>query len=337
MCIRDSDDTKLDLAAVTGVSVSARDYEGELTVKIGKVDFVNFNELLDSIGIVFYDSCNVPSTIFHGVVEGEKGGAYKLSNDVDPCEYTHKQLPSWAQRFGALGETFSLNASSRKNLDVALRVKFSGNYARLQLGLTSYSSDGSYADQNWRINFTQDDSIYDFSDGEWHTISSADEEDEDAWSFGGDNVCDLTRLLNMRLLGFRNPVTGPANTGSVLVDYMMITDRTRYEGMDNLYLYATADADGSGYVCYYDTTGGDDPIESNPTESDPTESDPAESNPAESNPAESDPTESNPAESDPTESDPAESNPDTGAALPLTAFVLLTAAAGAVVCCRKKK
>ena len=94
---------KTDLSAVTGVSLTAAGLDADVSVAIGKVDFVNFAELLDRVGIVFFDSANISSTIFHGVVEGEHGGAYRLGSDVDPCEYVHKDMPEWSRRFGAPG------------------------------------------------------------------------------------------------------------------------------------------------------------------------------------------------------------------------------------------
>lgn len=312
-----------DLSAVTGVSLTASGLDKDVTVTIGKVDFVNFAELLDSVGIVFFDSANISSTIFHGVVEGEHGGAYLLNSDVDPCEYVHKDLPEWCRRFGAPGDSFSFNAASRKRLNVEFRIKLQGEYDNFGLQLCSFVSDGSYADQTWDITFYPDDSLKDLTKG-WVTVSSADEDDADAWRVGGSNICDLKHLLTMRILGGR----GAGNTGSVLIDYVKITDSDRYEGLDNLYLYGTADMDGQNFVSPFEK-------KEEPPESD--ESDESSDNkPAESG----DPSGDTPAESNdkPAESgDEPGGNPDTGAVLPVAALLLTALSAGAVTVSRRRR
>lgn len=328
---------KTDLSAVTGVSLTAAGLDADVTVTIGKVDFVNFAELLDRVGIVFFDSANISSTLFHGVVEGEHGGAYRLGNDVDPCEYVHKDLPEWSRRFGAPGETFSFNAASRKRLNVEFRIKLEGVYDRFFMQMTSFVADGSYADQTWGITFFTRDSAKDLSNG-WVTVSSADEDDADAWHVGGDNICDLSRLLNMRILGFRNGNNESGNQGSVLIDYMMITDSDRYEGLDNLYLYGTADMDGQNFVSPFEK---EDPPESDESDEsgESSGSTPAESSEP-SGDASADSSDETPAESDgkPAESgDASENNPDTGAALPLAALLLTAVSAGAVTVSRRRK
>ena len=328
---------KTDLAAVTGVSLTAAGLDADVSVAIGKVDFVNFAELLDRVGIVFFDSANISSTIFHGVVEGEHGGAYRLGSDVDPCEYVHKDLPEWSRRFGAPGEKFSFNAASRKRLNVEFRIKLEGSYNRFSLEMCSFVSDGSYAAQTWGITFRPGDSLKDFSNG-WITVSSADEDDADAWRVGGANICDLTRLLNMRILGFRNGDGESGNQGSVLIDYMMITDSDRYEGLDNLYLYGTADMDGQNFVSPFEK---EEPPESDGSDEsgESSGSTPAESGEP-SGDTSADSSDETPAESDgkPAESgDASDDNPDTGAALPLAALLLTAVSAGAVTVSRRRK
>ncbi len=325
---------KTDLSAVTGVSLTAAGLDADVTVTIGKVDFVNFAELLDRVGIVFFDSANISSTIFHGVVEGEHGGAYRLGSDVDPCEYVHKDMPEWCRRFGAPGETFSFNAASRKRLNVEFRIKLEGSYNRFSLEMCSFTSDGSYADQTWGITFRPGDSLKDLSNG-WVTVSSADEDDADAWRVGGSNICELSRLLNMRILGFRNGDGESGNQGSVLIDYMMITDSDRYEGLDNLYLYGTADMDGQNFVSPFEK---EDPPESD--ESDES-GESSGSTPAESGEPSGDASADS---SDDTSGDLSDesgntpgSNPDTGAALPLAALLLTAVSAGAVTVSRRRK
>mgnify|MGYP004648306243 FL=1 len=321
---------KTDLAAVTGVSLTAAGLDADVSVAIGKVDFVNFAELLDRVGIVFFDSANISSTLFHGVVEGEHGGAYRLGSDVDPCEYVHKDMPEWCRRFGAPGETFSFNAASRKRLNVEFRIKLEGVYDRICMQMTSFVADGSYADQTWGITFFTRDSAKDLSNG-WVTVSSADEDDADAWHVGGSNICDLSRLLNMRILGFRNGNNESGNQGSVLIDYMMITDSDRYEGLDNLYLYGTADMDGQNFVSPFEK---EDPPESDGSdESDESSgSTPAESSEP-SGDASADSSDDTTAES----GDASDDNPDTGAALPLAALLLTAVSAGAVTVSRRRK
>lgn len=305
--------TKLDLTAVTGVKLTASGHEGELEVSIGNVDFVNFDELLDSIGIVFYDSCNVMSTGI-GVVPGEKGGAYYLSNDVDVGEYVTDGTAEWARRFGAKGEKFSFNASSRKKLDLTMRVNIEGGYNRFGFQLTSLRADDAYADQNWSIMFFPDDSIY-HSEQSWFTISTADEDDTDAWSYGFDNVCDLTRLLQMRLLAFRQGNEG-GNRGTVKVDYIMMTDMDRFEGIENLYLYATSNLDGSNRQSPYEkeeAPGNDDPIQGG-----------------------DDPTQDNDSDNSNDKNDN-DTTPDTGIAFPIAGLALLTLSAGCIGISRKKR
>lgn len=328
---------KTDLSAVTGVSLTAAGLDADVSVAIGKVDFVNFAELLDRVGIVFFDSANISSTVFHGVVEGEHGGAYRLGSDVDPCEYVHKDMPEWCRRFGAPGETFSFNAASRKRLNVEFRIKLEGSYNRFGLEMCSFTSDGSYADQTWGITFRPGDSLKDFSNG-WITVSSADEDDADAWRVGGSNICELNRLLTMRILGFRNGDGESGNQGSVLIDYMMITDSDRYEGLDNLYLYGTADMDGQNFVSPFEK---EDPPESDGSDEsgESSGSTPAESGEP-SGDASADSSDETPAESDgkPAESgDASENNPDTGAALPVAALLLTAVSAGAVTVSRRRK
>ena len=328
---------KTDLSAVTGVSLTAAGLDADVSVAIGKVDFVNFAELLDRVGIVFFDSANISSTVFHGVVEGEHGGAYRLGSDVDPCEYVHKDMPEWCRRFGAPGETFSFNAASRKRLNVEFRIKLEGSYNRFGLEMCSFTSDGSYADQTWGITFRPGDSLKDFSNG-WITVSSADEDDADAWRVGGSNICELNRLLTMRILGFRNGDGESGNQGSVLIDYMMITDSDSYEGLDNLYLYGTADMDGQNFVSPFEK---EDPPESDGSDEsgESSGSTPAESGEP-SGDASADSSDETPAESDgkPAESgDASENNPDTGAALPVAALLLTAVSAGAVTVSRRRK
>ena len=328
---------KTDLSAVTGVSLTAAGLDADVTVAIGKVDFVNFAELLDRVGIVFFDSANISSTIFHGVVEGEHGGAYRLGSDVDPCEYVHKDMPEWCRRFGAPGETFSFNAASRKRLNVEFRIKLEGSYNRFSLEMCSFTSDGSYAAQTWGITFRPGDSLKDLSNG-WVTVSSADEDDADAWRVGGANICELSRLLNMRILGFRNGDGESGNQGSVLIDYMMITDSDRYEGLDNLYLYGTADMDGQNFVSPFEK---EEPPESDGSDEsgESSGSTPAESGEP-SGDTSADASDDTPAESDgkPAESgDASENNPDTGAALPVAALLLTAVSAGAVTVSRRRK
>lgn len=325
---------KTDLSAVTGVSLTAAGLDADVTVTIGKVDFVNFAELLDRVGIVFFDSANISSTIFHGVVEGEHGGAYRLGSDVDVCEYVHKDMPEWCRRFGAPGDAFAFNAASRKRLNVEFRIKLEGSYNRFALEMCSFTSDGSYADQTWGITFRPGDSLKDFSNG-WITVSSADEDDADAWRVGGSNICELNRLLTMRILGFRNGDGESGNQGSVLIDYMMITDSDRYEGLDNLYLYGTADMDGQNFVSPFEK---EEPPESDGSdESDESSgSTPAESSEP-SGDTSADPSGDTPAEPSDESGNTPGSNPDTGAALPLAALLLTAVSAGAVTVSRRKK
>ena len=220
---------------------------------------------------------------------------------------------------------------------MSIRICLSGaavSARRVSLEMCSFTSDGSYADQTWGITFRPGDSLKDFSNG-WITVSSADEDDADAWRVGGSNICELSRLLNMRILGFRNGDGESGNQGSVLIDYMMITDSDRYEGLDNLYLYGTADMDGQNFVSPFEK---EEPPESD--ESD--ESDESSgSTPAES----SEPSGDTSADaSDDTSGDLSDesgntpgSNPDTGAALPLVALLLTAVSAGAVTVSRRRK
>ena len=142
----------------------------------------------------------------------------------------------------------------------------------------------------------------------------------------------------MRILGFRNGDGESGNQGSVLIDYMMITDSDRYEGLDNLYLYGTADMDGQNFVSPFEK---EDPPESDGSdESDESSgSTPAESSEP-SGDTSADSSDETPAESDgkPAESgDASENNPDTGAALPLAALLLTAVSAGAVTVSRRRK
>ena len=237
--------TRLDLTKVTKVIAKAENYEGELDIEIVDVDFVNFNDLLKTIGIVFYDSASVNSVVNTPVETLDGLRAYKLSGDgIHSAEYKNgnPQVDPIYQRFTTENPMDFGNVLAN-NLDVYMNVKIEGKFNNVNFQFCSEDS-GAYPTNQMNLGIKYDDLADSIKNNkDWQVLTSAK-----AGQFvrTGDGAVNVNNIQMMRLLLFRND---PPVEGAVYVDYVMLVDSTKYTGdVENLYLYAVSDMDGKNMV-----------------------------------------------------------------------------------------
>ena len=229
--------TRLDLTKVTKVIAKAENYEGDLDIEIVDVDFVNFNELLKTLGIVFYDSASLNSVCY----TSSEGGAYHLVGKTHAAEYVHNTLNPAAQRFTP-DKPLNLGNVLTNNLDVYMRVKLHGTIDSMGFQFCSQDDPG-YTTNQFGLAFNYADLPADVkSNQDWQILTST--KAGQGWT-RNENVgaADVTSIKQMRLLMQKS--TDDAEANSIDVDYVMLVDSTKYTGdVQNLYLYAVSDMDG---------------------------------------------------------------------------------------------
>ena len=239
--------TRIDLAKVKSVRAWAKGYEGDLSIDITGVEFVNYTDLLKSIGVVFYDAASLNSVCFTPVVDGEHGKAYELNGDIHAAEYYHTDVnPVFSRITGDKPMSFGSNVAIN-NLDVYLRVKLVGEIQSLSFQFCSVQ-DIAYPNEQYSFQWMYADAPASITgNGGWQTIHS--NAAATGWKMSGDGVVDLTSIKMMRLLMFKS------GDNKILVDSVMLVDSSKYTGLENLYLYAVTDLDGSNAVNYFGGEG----------------------------------------------------------------------------------